>query len=138
MTNAVKALLNGDGTINSSLASEIASSINYEYFSTKQSLIDDGKRMVPYYSGYFSSAKLIGADFREDLVGKFIDALSSSSGDKRDELLGKLVLRIQKPSFYSNEYESSSFDIRDDSINMDFNILDLAAYFQSYSLITSV
>ena len=138
MTNAVKALLNGDGTINSSLASEIASSINYEYFSTKQSLIDDGKRMVPYYSGYFSSAKLIGADFREDLVGKFIDALSSSSGNKRDELLGKLVLRIQEPSFYSNEYENSSFDIRDDSINMDFNILDLAAYFQSYSLITSV
>ncbi len=138
MTDAVKTLLNADGVIDSSLASEIASSINYEYFSTQQSLIDDGKRMVPYYSGYFSSAKLIGADYREDLVGKFIDALSASSGVERDDLIGKLLLRIQEPSFYSNEYENSTYDIKDDSINMDFNILDLVAYFQSYSLITSI
>lgn len=138
MTNVVSTLLKGTGTISTSLASEIASSLNYEYFSGQESLNQAGKRMVPYYSGYFSSAKQIGADYREDLVGKFVDELSNATGDKRDELLAKLLVRIQEPSFYSNEYENPSFDIRDDSINLDFNILDLVAYFQSYSLISSI
>ena len=138
MTNVVSSLMKGGDSINSTLASQIASSLNYEYFSGQESLQSQGKRMVPYYSGYFSSARQIGADYREDLVGKFVDELSNSSGDKRETLLAKLLARVLEPSFYSNEYKNSSFDIRDDAINLDFNILDFVAYFQSYSLITSI
>lgn len=138
MTALLSSLLNGDGTISTSSVSEIASSLNYEYFHTQARYVASGTRMVPYYSGYLAAARLIGQDFREDLVGRFVDELSNSSGDYQQELIAKLIKRLAESSFYSNEHESDSFDITDEEINMDFNIMDLVAYFNSYSLITSI
>lgn len=138
VNNAISSLSDGNETLSTSLANKIASAISYEYFSTQQRYIDGGYRMVPYYSGYFSAAKLIGADYREDLVGKFVDKLAASSGEERSDLIAKLIVRLSEPSFYTNKYENDTFDIKDDELSLDFNILDLTAYFQSYSLITSV
>ncbi len=138
MNDVLSALQKGEESISTTLANAIASAINYEYFDTQERYILSGKRMVPYYSGYFSASKLIGADYREDLVGKFVDELSSSKGEEREDLLNKLLVRLTQSSFYAMDYEAEDFDIRDDEVNLDFNILDLSAYFQSYSLITSI
>lgn len=138
MTELVSSLVSGEKTISTSSISSIASSLNYEYFYTQERYVTEGTRMVPYHSGYLAAARLIGLDFREDLVGKFVDELSNASGDYQTELITKLILRLCESSFYSNTHESESFDITDETINMDFNIMDLVAYFNSYSLITSI
>lgn len=138
MTDLVKSLLSGETSISTSLISNIASSLSYEYFNTQQQHVDEGVRSVPYYSGYLSAARLIGQDFREDLVGEFVDKFSSSSGDKQEELLLALFERLMEPSFYTNSHENETFDITSENLNLDFNIIDLIAYFNSYSLITSI
>ncbi len=138
MTDLLESLNSESDTVSNSVASSVASSINYEYFSTKQQYIDNGTRMAPYYSGYFKSARLIGQDFREDLVGKFVDTLYSTSGDERTQLIKKLITRLTEPSFYSLDYKNSTYDVSSSDTNLDFNILDFVAYFQSYSLISSV
>lgn len=138
MTDLIKSLISGDGTISTSLVSSIASSLSYEYFTTQKQYHDEGVRMVPYYSGYLSAAKLIGQDFREDLVGKVVDELLSSSGDKQSELITELVSRMMEPSFYTNTHTNPTFDVTSDTMNLDFNIMDMIAYFNSYSLITSI
>ena len=138
MTSLLTSLFNGDGTISTSLVTSVASSLNYEYFNQQPRYQSAGSRMVPYYNGYLGAARLIGQDFREDLVGKFVDKLSKAKGSEQDELIAKLIKRLTESSFYSNAHQNSTFDITDSEINMDFNIMDLIAYFNSYSLITSI
>ncbi len=138
MTELLNSLSSESETVNTTVAANVASAINYEYFTTKQQYVDEGKRMVPYYAGYFKAARLIGQDFREDLVSKFVDTLYSTSGDERTELITKLINRLTQSSFYSLNYQSPTYDLNSSELNLDFNILDFVAYFQSYSLITSV
>lgn len=139
MTNLVSSLNHSDSSmIPTNLVSSIANAMKYEYFYTQPRYVSSGMRIVPSYGGYFSAAKLIGKDFREDLVGKFIDKLASSTGEERETMLTEFIKRIQQPSFYANEYEKETFDIENNDLNLDFNIMDLVAYFQSYSLINSI
>ncbi len=138
MTSLVESLTSESDTVSTSVATAVASAINYEYFFAKQKNIDEGTRVVPYYSGYFNGARRIGQDFREDLVGKFVDTLYSSSGDTRTALVKKLIARLSESSFYELNYKNPTYDLSSDEINLDFNILDFVAYFQSYSLISSI
>lgn len=138
MSELIKSLSSDSDTISTTVAANIASSLNYEYFFAKQKNIDEGTRVVPYYSGYFNGARRIGQDFREDLVGKFVDKFYSSDSDTKANILKKLILRLSESSFYELNYKSPTYDLKSDELNLDFNILDFVAYFQSYSLISSV
>ncbi len=138
MSDLVKSLMDGSDTVSTTVASAIASSINYEYFFAKQKNIDEGSRIVPYYTGYFNGARRIGQDFREDIVGKFVDNLYSANEDDKATLLNKLIARLTESSFYELNYKNPTYDLSSDEINLDFNILDFVAYFQSYSLISSI
>lgn len=95
----------------------------------------------PSYSSFFTQSKWVGKDYREDLVGKIIDKTTSGTDEEKKQLSVNLMLKFLDSSFYDNGHAKATYDLDCDIMNIenwDFNIVDLIAYFQSYSLITSI
>lgn len=143
LSTSVNALLEGlfdseNNNITTSQITSIANSLSYLWYNVQERYQGvSGYSSATSVSNYFSGAHWIGHDFKEDAVGKLIDALESN--DEKTSSLAKAALleRILQPSFYANEHGITTNNYGD-VFDMDFNIIDLIAYFRSYSLITSI
>ena len=136
--NSILQTINGGEDLSVSSVSSIANALEYTYSSVADSARGKGYYSVLSPSTYFNDARKAGKEFRSDLVGKLVDRLSSGDAKKKKEATMAFLERILESSFYQNGHESDSYDLDSDDLDMDFNIVDLVAYFQSYSLITSI
>jgi len=136
--NSLLELLNkSDSDIDTNKITSIANSITYLWFNIQEQYKGLGYAQTSSLSNFFSGNQWIGHDFKQDAVGALIDAIGSSDTEKASLAKGLLIEKISNPSFYSNK-RSNEEDINDGGFDMNFNIIDLIAYFRSYSLITSI
>jgi len=139
LQTALNSLLEGmtsEAGLSSDLITNIASAIRYTYWSVTEKGVSSMYNIG--LSTYLKEARRAGCDFRVDLVGKLIDALNYGEGSEKTAAITSFIERLLESSFYSNSHESAAYDIDSETLNMDFNIVDLVAYFQSYSLISSI
>ena len=136
--NSLLTTVNGGGELSVSSISSLANSLNYVLPSVTTSQKTLGYYSIYSVSRYLNEARKAGSDFRGDLVGRLVDRLSNGSNKEKKEATMAFLERILEPSFYQNTHEKETFDIDGEELDMDFNLMDLIAYFQSYSLITSI
>lgn len=85
---------------------------------------------VPVYSsqGFMRNAIAVGADFREDLVSNLVGDLQYAETDEEMTAAAtKLLANFLKSGFYTGEVADG-----------EFSLVDMIAYSESYSLITSI
>lgn len=134
--NEILSITGGGEGLSTNLISKVSGALSYTYWN----VTSQGKNTLYSISNsrYLNEARKAGSDFREDLVGRFIDHLNYGSESEKKEALMAFLERILESSFYSNGHESETYDLDGERLDMDFNVMDLVAYFQSYSLITSI
>lgn len=121
--------------LSGSIISKIASCFAFRYFF----LYGDGNPLVDiddntgllYYSGLFNNAKLIGADFHEDQVAEMVEDILYGKNKEQEKAKEALINKLLSPEFYKPGWEN-------DGSEYDFNVLDLIAYYESFSLIESI
>lgn len=123
--------------LSGSLVSKIASVFDFRYFFLygDQNPADtdysgSGTGFL-YYSGLFTLAKRVGADFHEDQVAAMIEDLLYGKEKEQEKAKDALLNKLLNPDFYKSGWEN-------DGSQYDFNVLDLIAYYESFSLIDSV
>lgn len=135
--NEILTAVSGGGSgLSTDLVSKISDALAYTY-----SNVTLEKRNTLYSIGnssYLWEARKGGADFREDLVGRFVDRLNYGTAEEKKSAMTAFLERILESSFYSNGHEKATYDVDGDRLDMDFNLIDLVAYFKSYSLISSI
>lgn len=124
--NSLFTLLSGEGEFSISSINAITKYISYYYpFAGLKGNNDD----------FFALSREVGKDYRQDLVARLVDRLQSDNEETKKEAGTALFERFLEPSFYSNFHEGEPEERED---GLDFNLFDLVAYFNSYSLITSI
>ena len=114
--------------ISGSLISKISSCFKFKYFFVYNGTSNPGNL---YYSGFFNSAKKVGADFHEDQVAEMMEDLLYGKDEEQEKAKEALLNKLLSPEFYQSTWEN-------DGSEYDFNILDLIAYYESFSLIDSI
>ncbi len=114
--------------ISGSLISKISSCFKFKYFFLYNGTTYPGNLT---YSGFFSNAKKIGADFHEDQVAEMMEDLLYGDDEEQDKAKEALLNKLLSPEFYQSAWEN-------DGGEYDFNVLDLIAYYESFSLIDSI
>ncbi len=136
--NAILKTIGEGGELSVSSVSSLANALNYTYFNVAKKDVGAGYYSLIGASAYLSDARKIGKDFRGDLVGRLVDRLTNGDTKTKKAASMAFLERILESSFYQNGHENDAYDIDSENIDTDFNIMDLIAYFQSYSLITSI
>jgi putative ABC transport system permease protein len=145
LSNALNTLLSAVGGSDSSSTAEISTNAMNTIsaaFSYRSSTIGENQYsqtisnppasagpdgFTPY--GYFSKAYATSTDFGELKASAFVNALQAAKDDK-DKFISVLDNVFDDPNFYS----STATPDNDYGINM----MDLVAYYRSFSLVTSV
>ena len=136
--NSILSSVNSGGTLSVTSVSSLAKALRFTRFYVPESDKTRGVYSILNVTGYLNESRKAGKDFRGDLVGRLVDCLSGKDEQKKKEATFAFLERILESSFYQNGHEKETYDIDSDVLDMDFNIADLIAYFQSYSLVTSI
>ena len=136
--NSILASVNSGGSLSVTSISSLAKALRFTNFYVPESDKTKGVYYILNVTSYLNESRKAGKDFRGDLVGRLVDALSGQDERKKKEATFAFLERILESSFYQNGHEKETYDIDGETLDMDFNIADLIAYFQSYSLITSI
>ena len=136
--NSILSTVNSGNPLSVNSISSLAKALRFTRFYVPESEKTKSVYTILNVTGYLNETRKAGKDFRGDLVGRIVDALSSEDERKKKEATFAFLERILEPSFYRNGHENESYSMDGDTFDMDFNIGDLIAYFQSYSLVTSI
>lgn len=112
----------------SDIFSNIANALTYRFFNVQNADVVDGDGPSnTNASSFFNAALSVGAEFRTENIARIMGKLQTGTVAEKIEAAQALLNRMLSPNFFN--------PLRVDN---EFNIIDLIAYFNSYSTISSI
>lgn len=112
----------------SDIFSNIANALTYRFFNVQNADVVDGDGPSnTNASSFFNAALSVGAEFRTENIARIMGKLQTGTVAEKIEAAQTLLNRMLSPNFFN--------PLRVDD---GFNIIDLIAYFNSYSTISSI